>query len=194
MLSSSRPQPSRSFRPTRLLAALPCLTSFPSPVFSPSPPSRSSTARTQSVIPAHSVLNCPPSSLPSSPLFLSPLPRLSRSFRPTRSLAFYTFLFLPRSSSLSSTALTQSVIPAHSVLSCPLSSLPFSSLFLSPLPRLSRAFRPTRSLAFYTFLFLSRSSSLSSTALTQSVIPAHSVPGFLCTCFHFSFLGFSTTA
>ena len=74
VLSSSRPQPSRSFRPTRLLAALPCLTSFPSPVFAPFPPSRSSTAGTQSVIPAHSVLDCPPPSPPSSHLSLSLLP------------------------------------------------------------------------------------------------------------------------
>ena len=86
MLPSSRPQPSRSFRPTRLLAALTCLTSSPSPVFSPFPPSLSSTAGTQSVIPAHSVLDVLSSSFSS---LLSPL-------------AFPT-------------ALTQSVIPAHSV-------------------------------------------------------------------------------
>ena len=137
VLSSSRPQPSRSFRPTRLLAALPCLTSFPSPVFSPFPPSRSSTAGTQWVIPPHSVLDCPP-------------PSLSRSFRPTRSLAFFTFLFLPRSSSLSSTALTQSVIPAHSVPGFLGTCFHFSFLgfLVFPLPpRLSLSFRPTRSLA-----------------------------------------------
>ena len=63
VLSSSLPQL------TRLLAAFPCLTSSSSPVFSPSPLSHSSTAWTQSVIPAHSVLGCFLSSLPFSSLF-----------------------------------------------------------------------------------------------------------------------------
>ena len=73
-LPSSRPQPSRSFRPTRLSAAFTCLKSSPSPFFSPFPLSLSSTAGTQSVIPAHSVLDCPPPSPPSSHLSPSLLP------------------------------------------------------------------------------------------------------------------------
>ena len=62
--------------------------------------------------------------------------------------------------------------------------LPFSS------PRPSRSFRPTRSTA----CFLSFSLSCLWAAWAQSVIPAHSVPCCLCTCFHFSFLCFSSTA
>ena len=146
MLPSSRPQPSRSFRPTRLSAAFTCLTSSPSPFFSPFPPSLSSTAGTQSVIPAHSVLDCPPPSPPSSHLSPSLLP----SFRPTRSLASCPWLIFSPSSSLSCTALTQSVIPAHSV-SGNLISPSFFCL----------------SLFFFTL------------AYTQSVIPAHSVTGYL---------------
>ena len=100
--------------------------------------------RTQSVIPAHSVLcsfwlispGCPPWLLP----FSSPRP--SRSFRPTRSTA----CFLSLSPASVQLGLSRSFRPTQSLAA---SVLVFTSLFSAspPLPRLSRSFRPTRSLA-----------------------------------------------
>ena len=77
-----------------------------------------------------------------------PLPRPSRSFRPTRSLA----------------------------ASWLVSTFHFSTS--SPPPGLSRSFRPTRSVAA-SILSSTHLSYFSTFALTQSVIPAHSVSGYL---------------
>ena len=74
-----------------------------------------STARTQSVIPAHSVFGNL-LSLPFAFLPLSPKPEPSRSFRPTRFLATSHLLSSSPFPGLHViTATTQSVIPAHSV-------------------------------------------------------------------------------
>ena len=88
--------------------------------------------RTQSVIPAHSVLGFHPLSSP----------RPSRSFRPTRSTA----CFLSLSLASVQLGLSRSFRPTQSLVA----SVPaFTSLFYAfpPLPRLSQSSRLTRSLA-----------------------------------------------
>ena len=170
-------------------------------------------ARTQSVIPAHSVLGsfqlistpCPTGLFPSSS------PRPSRSFRPTRSAAssfssvqpWLSRSFRPTRPLAASTCFPHPhhfynhLQPRLSWSFRPTRSLAHSLLVLlshfftsSPLPRPSRSFRPTRSLAA-SFLVLplailpfSPFTYFFSTARTQSVIPAHSVFGGLNSLFH----------
>ena len=180
MLPSPRPQPSRSFRPTRLSAAFTCLKSSLSPLFSSFPPSLSSTAGTQSVIPAHSVLDCPPPSPPSSHLSPSLLPWTQSVIRPTRSLASCPWLIFSPSSSLSFTALTQSVIPAHSVSGffAPFVFFLFSEFSLCCLDSVGHsAHSVSGNLVSPSFFCLSFF--FFTLARTQSVIPAHSVSGYL---------------
>ena len=110
--------------------------------------------------------------------FSSAQPWLSRSFRPTRSLAASTCFFhphhfhnhpLPRPS--------RSFRPTRSLAASWLvSTFHFSTS--SPPPGLSRSFRPTRSVAA-SILSSTHLSYFSTFALTQSVIPAHSVSGYL---------------
>ena len=153
VLSSSRPQPSRSFRPTRLLAALsftclftlstltllhsrdsvghsgplgPGLSSSFSSLLSPLP---LTTALTQSVIPAHSVFGFLHLALLLSIIFtfFHSLDSVGHSgpLGPALSSFFPSLLFpLPVT-----TALTQSVIPAHSVFGFLHLSLPPSLIF-----------------------------------------------------------------
>ena len=109
--------------------------------------------------------------------FSSAQPWLSRSFRPTRSLAASTCFFhphhfhnhpLPRPS--------RSFRPTRSLAASWLvSTFHFSTS--SPPPGLSRSFRPTRSVAA-SILSFTHLSYFSTFALTQSVIPAHSVSGY----------------
>ena len=141
-------------------------------------------ARTQSVIPAHSVL-CSFSLISTTchtGLFPSSSPRPSRSFRPTRSAA----------SSFSSVQpwLNRSFRPTRPLAAS--TCFPHPHHFHNhPQPRLSRSFRPTRSLAHsllvllsLALLFISPFTYFFSTARTQSVIPAHSVFGGLNSLFH----------
>ena len=100
--------------------------------------------RTQSVIPAHSALcsfwlispGCPPWLLP----FSSPRP--SRSFWPTRSTA----CFLSLSPASVQLGLSRSFRPTQSLAASVLVFTSLFSAS-PPLPKLSRSFRPTRSLA-----------------------------------------------
>ena len=135
------PRPSRSFRPTRSLAASWLVSIFHFSTSSPPPGLSRSFRPTQSL--AASTCYFHPHHFHNHPL-----PRPSRSFRPTRSLA----------------------------ASWLVSIFHFSSS--SPPPGLSRSFRPTRSVAA-SILSSTHLSYFSTFALTQSVIPAHSVPGRL---------------
>ena len=124
---------------------------------------------------------------PHSPFLPHFLLGLSRSFRPTRSLApsLPLFLFSP---SGCSPPLGLNPVGHSGPLGCWLlypASLPFLHLSFHPFhphappqPGLSRSFRPTRSWTVLLLLFPPLTSCFHP-ALTQSVIPAHSVFGFL---------------
>ena len=104
---------------------------------------------------------------------------LSRSFRPTQSLAASVLVFTSIfSASPPPPRLSRSFRPTRSLAT---SSLFLSSALLpfSPKPEPSRSFRPTRSLAASHLLSSSPFPGIHvPTATTQSVIPAHSVTGF----------------
>ena len=174
LFPSSSPRPSRSFRPTRSAASsFSSVQPWLNRSFRPTRPLAASTCFPH----PHHFHN-------------HPQPRLSRSFRPTRSLAhsllvLLSFLF----SFLISLLLHHCLDPVGH--SGPLG--PWRPLFLfshspcflfhhlptfSPPPGLSRSFRPTRSLAA-SILSSTHLSLFSTFALTQSVIPAHSVSGYL---------------
>ena len=119
-------------------------------------------------------------------LHFLPLPGLSRSFRPTRSLALSSLIqFLALLGFSPFHRLDQSVIPAHSVCGF--------LLFLCS--ALAQSVIPAHSVFGCLHLFLSPPPlPQPSTASTQSVIPAHSVPGCLLACFHLPFLYLFSTA
>ena len=112
---------------------------------------------------------------------------LSRSFRPTQSLVaavlaftslFYAFPPLPRLSQSFRLTRSLAISSPFLALALPLFSLEFR-FFVSPKSEPSRSFRPTRFLAASLLVFpltllpLSPLSYFFSAALTQWVIPAH---------------------
>ena len=198
MLSSSRPQPSRSFRPTRLLAAGHCSGSLhggESRRITKNGRRRAGGDGCASILFAFNVVFCsvisPCRSVHGAAHARKdpPQPGLSRSFRPTRSWTVLLLLFPPLTSSfhhcLDSVGHSGPLglwLPALALL------LSIIFTFFHSLDSVGHSgpLGPVLSSFFPSLLFPLPVT----TALTQPVIPAHSVSGFLSTCFHFSFLGF----